>query len=158
MRLTAAQKEIILECTNQVPTLQVSQTPGAGALQGRSCLLYHQRTGAGSLCVRAPVRVDSGSKMLHALEVAYRWQNSDLEDEDEVLDLMAEAIREAGGQVYEEEQMKPKPKVHLVLGALVAPVCGHRHAGLLSRNELQVTCKACLRIWEGRTRSGWQPN
>lgn len=34
MRLTAAQKEIILECTNRVPLLQVSQTPGQVRFKG----------------------------------------------------------------------------------------------------------------------------
>ena len=36
--------------------------------------------------------------LLAALEVAWRWQNSDLEDEDEVLNIMAEAIAKATGK------------------------------------------------------------
>lgn len=36
--------------------------------------------------------------LLAALEIAWRWQNSDLEDEDEVLNIMALAIAKATGK------------------------------------------------------------
>jgi hypothetical protein len=53
--------------------------------------------------------------------------------------------------------MIPRLKVHLMIGPGVEAVCGHPNAALLSKNELQVTCLACRRIWFKRRQKNNPP-